>query len=429
MSRVGAHGRPEAPRATWWDRLWQPFWTLPATIAAGSLVLGLLLPALDQLIGEPWPWVFEGGVTGARSVLGTIAGAMISVTGLVFSITMVVLQLASSQYSPRILGTFLESRTSQTTLGVFTGSFIYALTVLRKVGGGSDARVPQISVTVGYLYVLVAVALFLAFIHHITTSVQVSRVMSQVREQTIHNIRRLDPEPSPTPTWSPRPGSPRCVLAPQGRGGYVTVLDSTLLVGRARDLDVVVELDVAPGDYVTEGEPVGRVWGRGSLSDDEAAALVDGLHFGRSRTLHSDIGLGVRQLLDVAERALSPGVNDPTTALQAMNELHAVLRELSGRPDLSAYLTDDEHVVRAVYRPQTYARALAATVEELVHYGRESLRVIPRLRDVLADLAAAARPEHVPVTDTALAEVDRYVAEQLVPALTLDVRGKNPANP
>ena len=132
------------------------------------MALGLALPVIDQSIGEPWGWVFQGGVDGARAVLGTIAGAMISVTGLVFSITMVVLQLASSQYSPRVLGAFLDSRISQTTLGVFTGSFIYALTVLRKVGGGSDDRVPQISVTFAYLYVLLAVAMFLAFIHHIT---------------------------------------------------------------------------------------------------------------------------------------------------------------------------------------------------------------------------------------------------------------------
>lgn len=431
MSRVGAHGRPEAPRATWWDRLWQPFWVLPAVIALGSLALGLTLPMLDQSIGEPWPWVFEGGVDGARSVLSTIAGAMISVTGLVFSITMVVLQLASSQYSPRVLGTFLESRISQVTLGVFTGSFIFALTVLRKVGGGSDDRVPQISVTFGYAYVLFAVAMFLAFIHHITVSVQVSRVMSRIRAQTVHNIGRLAAEPTPyTPTWSPRPDTPRAHLTTSGRGGYITVLDSTRMVNRAAELDVVVELDVAPGDYVADGQPVGRVWGRDSLSREDSDSLVDGLYFGQARTLHSDIGLGVRQLLDIAERALSPGVNDPTTALQAMNELHSVLREMSLRPDLSAYLADDDgETVRVVYRPQTYGRSLAATVEELVHYGRDSVRVVPHLRKLLADLVDAARPEHRAVTETALAEVDRFLAEEMSPALTLDVRGKDPSNP
>lgn len=428
MSRTSNHGRPEVRRASWWDRLWQPFWALPGAIAAASLLLGMGLPALDEALGEPW-WVFQGGVDGARSVLGTIAGAMISVTGLVFSITMVVLQLASSQYSPRVLANFLESRTSQLTLGVFTGSFIYALTVLREVGGPDD-KVPQMSVTVSYLYVLVAVAMFLAFIHHITASVQVSAVMSKIREQTIRNIRQLFSGDGPHhETWSPRPGTPRTDLATNGRGGYVTVLDSTLLVRRAAALEGVVELTIAPGDYITPGRTVGRVWGRTTLTSEEADGIFDGIHFGTTRTLHADIGLGVRQLLDIAERALSPGVNDPTTALQAMNELHAVLRELCTRPDLSGFLSDDDGTVRAVYRPQTYARALAAAVEELVHYGRDSVRVVPHLHILLADLVEAAIPDHRATTERALASVDSFLAEEHQLVLTVDVRGKSPGNP
>lgn len=428
MSRMGDHGRPEVPRATWWDRLWQPFWTLPAAVAASSLLVGLALPALDQSV-EPWPWVFHGGSEDARSVLGTIAGAMISVTGLVFSITIVVLQLASSQYSPRVLANFLESRTSQVTLGVFTGSFIYALTVLRQVGGADD-RVPQISVTVGYIYVLVTVAMFLAFIHHITVSVQVSKVMSQIREQTIHNIHLLSSaEGQHHAGWSPRPDTPRAELATDGRGGYITVLDSTLLVRRAGALDAVVELTVAPGDYVTSGQAVGRVWGRDALTSQEAGGITDAIHFGTVRTLDGDVGLGVRQLLDIAERALSPGVNDPTTAVQAINELHAILREMCSRPDPSRFLSDPDGTVRAVYPPQTYGRALAATVEELVHYGRDSVRVVPHLRELLADLVHAARPDHRAVTEHALASVDRFLAEEHQPVLALDVRGKSPGNP
>ena len=145
--------------------------------------------------------------------------------------------------------------------------------------------------------------------------------------------------------------------------------------------------------------------------------------------MHNDIAFGVRQLLDIAERALSPGINDPTTALQAVNELHAVLRAMCARPDPPAYLSDDEDTVRAVYRPQTYGRALAATVEEVVHYGKDSVRVVPHLRNLLADLVLAARPEHRSVTESALAEVDRFLAEELAPTLSLDVRGKDPANP
>lgn len=428
MSRTSDRGRPEVPRASWWDRLWQPFWTLPAGIAVVSLGLGLSLPALDQNV-EPWEWVFHGGPEGARSVLGTIAGAMISVTGLVFSITIVVLQLASSQYSPRVLANFLDSRTSQVTLGVFTGSFVYALTVLREVGGADD-RVPQISVTVAFGYVLFTVAMFLAFIHHITGSVQVSRVMSQIRAQTVRTVHRLAPdEDAHQAGWSPRPDTPRAEIVVDDRGGYVTLMDSTLLVRRAADLGVVVDLTVAPGDYVTAGQVLGRAWGREILSEEEIRDLAEPIHFGTVRTLVGDVGLGVRQLLDIAERALSPGVNDPTTALQAMNELHAVLREMCTRPDPSPFLVDDEGTVRVVYQPQTYARALAATVEELVHYGRDTVRVVPHLRVLLADLVQAARPEHRAVSVQALDSVDRYLADADGSAVVLDVPGKSPGNP
>lgn len=429
MTGASRQARPEAPRATWWDRLWLPFWTLPAVIAAGSLGLGLAMPVLDQQVGEPWPWVFEGGVDGARSVLGTIAGAMISVTGLVFSITMVVLQLASSQYSPRVIGNFLESRVSQVTLGVFTGSFVYALTVLRSVGGPADDAVPQISVTVGYLYVVFAVGMFIAFIHHITTAVQISRVMQQVRAQTVAALHGLGDGRTPGAGWSPRPETPRTELAVPGRCGYVTVLDSTLLVERAAALGVVVELLVAPGDFLADGEPFGRAWGRADLTGDDARDLAETLHLGGARTLHSDIGLGVRQLLDIAERALSPGVNDPTTAVQATNELHVILRELAGRADLPAYLVAEDGQVRATYRPQSYAPLLAATVEELVHYGRDSVRVVPHVRAMLADLVRAARGEHRGVTESALAAVDAFLATEFAPTLTLPVDRERSGNP
>jgi len=139
---------PQAPRASWWDRIWDPFWALPGVIAVLSLLLGLGIPTFDDALGNPVPDVFRGGDAGARALLGTIAGAMISVTGLVFSITMVILQLASSQFTPRIIGSFLDSRITQVTLGVFTGSFLYALSVLRAVRGDDGVPVPQTGVAI-----------------------------------------------------------------------------------------------------------------------------------------------------------------------------------------------------------------------------------------------------------------------------------------
>ncbi|HET6560339.1 MAG TPA: DUF2254 domain-containing protein [Marmoricola sp.] len=385
--------------------MWRPFWVLPSAIAGFSLLLGIVLPLLDALIGEP-SWVFEGGPDGARGLLGTIAGAMISVTGLVFSITILILQLASSQFTPRILRTFLDDRIPQVTLGVFTGSFLYALTVLRSVRGDERAEVPQTAVTLSYLYVVVAVGMFLAFINHITRSVQVSHVMSRVRRRTVLAAHRLTERPQGSGAvgagWSPRPGAARTDLRLDDRCGYVTVLDSTMLVERAARLGVVAELDVTPGDFLVTGQVVGRGWQRDDLTEEEVDGLTAVLRLEDERDFVADPGYGVRQLLDIAERALSPAVNDPTTGVQAINELHVVFRDLAVRPDPSPYLTDDRGEVHAVYRPTGYAALLTSAVDELAHYGAESVRVVPRLREMLEDLAGAATPEHRAVTEAAL---------------------------
>ncbi len=178
---------PDLPRSTFWSRLWEPFWVLPMVVVVLAFSAGLALPQLDEALAEHVPYVFQGGPDGARSLLGTIASAMISVTGLVFSITMVVLQLASSQFTPRILGTFLQSRITQLTLGLFIASFVFALTVLRSVQGGSEAAtefVPQVSVTLAFLLVTASVGLFIAFIQHITTSIQVTHVTASLGDRT-----------------------------------------------------------------------------------------------------------------------------------------------------------------------------------------------------------------------------------------------------
>ncbi len=410
-------GQPESKKVTWWSVLWQPFWVLPAVISAASLALGVALPDLEAALGNPVPWVFHGGTDGARSVLSTIAGAMISVTGLVFSITMVILQLASSQFTPRILGTFLESRITQVTLGVFAGSFLYALTVLRTVRTGSSTVVPETAVAVSYLYVVVAVGMFLAFIQHITASVQVAKVMTRVQRRTLRTIKHLhaDPEDGGAGVgprrqgWSPSPGTPRAPLRFDDRCGYVTIIDSTLLVRRAAELDVVVELELELGDYLAPHQLIGRVWGREDLDEDERATLADTVLVALERDQLADVGFGVRQLLDIAERALSPGVNDPTTALQSIHQLHVVLRALAVRPDLSPYLVDDDGTVSATYRPQTYALLLRRVVTELLHYGADTVRVLPDLERVLSELAEAALPVHAATTTQLLDQVREHL--------------------
>jgi uncharacterized membrane protein len=392
---------------TWWDRLWRPFWMLPMAICLVAFLLGLLLPRLDRELDDGLPFVFNGGPDAALSVLSTIATSMISVTGLVFSITIVVLQLASSQFTPRVLSTFLSSRITQTTLGVFLATFIYALTVMRSVQGGfQDAEpfVPQTSVTVAYAFVVASLGLFLAFIRHVTTSIQVAHVMSGIGDRAVQAVDELYPARAGEslasgPTWSPSAGTARVEVPCARRHGSVTEVDFRALAGLATAHDVVIEMQVQSGDFVVEGQALARVWGAASLPEDAAIAISDAVGLGPERLMNQDLAFGIRQLVDIAERALSPSLNDPTTACQVIDQLHRILRPLVGRESPSPYVADDAGVVRVVYRPQKVEQLITAALGEVAYFGRDSPPVVECLRALLDELPTAADPRYLPTLE------------------------------
>ncbi len=415
---------PSVPTISRWQRVWRPFWALPLAICLTGIAGGILLPELDRQVSQHLPYLFQGGPDGARGMLSTIATAMISVTGVVFSITLVVLQLASSQFTPRVLADFLSNRITQATLGVFIASFVFALTVLRSVQGASDSGtsfVPQVSVTTAFLLVLASVGCFLAFIHHITTSIQVSHIISHVGERTVSLCNRLFPEHEQdagggAPTWSPTPGMPRSTVTSAGRHGSVIQLDYDKLVGVARDLEAVVVVDVAVGEFVAEGMRLATVWGRDDLEAHDLDRVGRCIALETERTLGQDAAFGIRQLVDIAERALSPGINDPTTAVQVIDELHRILRVLVQRRPPSAYIRDNrsgdedasgdrangtssgaddtDDLVRVVHHPQHVDALVRLATEEVGFYGRDSVQVPRRLLAMLEDLLTVAHPTH-----------------------------------
>ena len=384
---------------SWWGRMWAPFWAVPLVCTVAAVVLGVVLPGLDLSVSDDLPFIFPGGPEGARALLGTIAGAMISVTGLVFSLTIVVLQLASSQFTPRLLGSFLESRLSQATLGAFIASFVFALTVLRSVQGEStgDAFVPQLSVSIAYLLVLASVVQYLAFINHITTSIQVSHAISRVGDQTMRLVERLYPHPQDAakagPTWSPRPETSRRDLPLARRHGHIVSVDTDALVRASEKAGGVVVLDRQVGDFVINGQSLGQCWG-GELGDDELNSVAAAIVIRSERTMRQDVRFGIRQLVDIAERALSPGINDPTTAVRAINELHYILREVLQRVTPSPYYFDSEGDVRLVHTNPNVQALLILAVEEIAHYGRDSIQVSRRLRAMLDDLETCGLAQH-----------------------------------
>ena len=379
------------------ERLRSGFWAVPTACVGLSVLLALALVEVDGRLSASLRFTFGAGPDGAREVLGAITTAMITFTGLVFSITVVVLQLTSSQFSPRVLRTFLRDRQTQWALGVFTATFVYALLVLRTVRSSDDGQgefVPGLSTTIAVGLLLLSVGLFVSYIHHIATAIQVSSIIAAIGTESRRALdRRYPPGRSePVDAAALPPDGPVTAVVPAARSGVVVGVDEQRLVALACAAGVVLRTQVRLGDHVPEGAPVMEVLGDAGGLD--LGAVRSAVAQDRERRLHDDVGFGFRQLVDIAERALSPGVNDPTTAVQALDQLHDLLRRLATRPLRTGVHVDDAGQVRLVLPPERLDDYLQLALEEIRQYGSSAVQVQRRIDRLLDDVAAAALPEH-----------------------------------
>ncbi len=377
-----------------WTRLRDKFWVVPLLFAAVAALLGLGLTALDDWLDTSFtfPLLFAGGPEGARALLAAIITSMISFTALVFSITIVVLQLTSSQFSPRVLRTFLRDWVNQIALGVFVATFVYALVVLRAVRGTAqtEAFVPQIAVTAAFGFVLTSVVVFLIYIDHIAQSIRAASIVTRIAQETRKVLEQRHPPDAEHQTPLDPPSTGGHVVAAD-TPGVVQQVDAQALLNLAEEHGATVCLLRAIGEFVPEGAPLLEVHGE-NLPDDDT--LRSGVHLGKERTLDEDVGFGLRQLVDIAERALSPGVNDPTTAVQVIDQLHDLLRRLATRPLLPRQEVTDAGRL-AVHVPQpSLADYLTLAIDEIAHCGADVERVQQRLGVLLRDLSDAAIPAH-----------------------------------
>ncbi len=356
-------------------------WVIPAIGAALAVATGFGTVALDHATVDEYG--FTGNADAARSVLSTIATAMITFTGLVFSITIVALQLASGQFSPRVMRTFLRDNASKVALATFVATFSYAFTVLRATRADD---VPGISVNLAIILVFVSVAVFVHYINHTAHSIRASAIIAAVAEETRASIERLHPAEASTPPQMPDVGNDGVVVANADGPGVVTNVNSSLIVARAATSGAVVVMRVGVGDFVASGAPLLELHG----AEPEACRIADCILLGRERTMQQDAAFGLRQLVDLAVKALSPGINDPTTAVQAIDQIHDILRRLAGRPTPCGRFADDDGVVRLVLPSMQWDDFVALAIDEIRIYGADSLQVLRRLRSMLEDLLTVA---------------------------------------
>ncbi|HZJ27926.1 MAG TPA: DUF2254 domain-containing protein [Acidimicrobiia bacterium] len=386
-------------------------WFVPGLFVLGAISVAIATLTLDRHLHDPGWLAFGGGATSAELILATIATSMMTFTGLVFTITIVALQLASSQFSPRVLRAFLRDRGSQVPLGIFAATFVYALVVLREVRTGAVGApfVPGISIAMAFALVLISLGAFIYYVNHIAQSIRAVNILEAVAHETRAAIDE---------NYPPLPSTERSVhAAEQGPCDQVVVLEQTggvldgieieSLVGLATRHDCLIRMLPAVGDFVAQGAPIFEVYGSDAIAARDFLVHVD---VGRERTMYQDPAFGFRQLVDIAEKALSPAINDPTTAVEAIDRLHDLLLRLAPRPDPSGHHTDDAGHLRFLRRVIGWETFVTLAFEEIRQYGAASVQVQRRLRASVHALLDVVTPERRPPLERQMRLLERSVA-------------------
>ncbi len=378
-------------------------------MVGGAVALAMATIAVDEAVTDEWlqalGWAYTGGAEGASSVLGAIAGSMITIAGVVFSMTLVALSLASSQLGPRLLRNFMRDTTTQVVLGTFVSTFVYCLLVLRTIRRADEvAFVPHLSVNIGVLFALVSVGVLIYFIHHVSISIQADQVIARVGKELTEEINRLFPERVGQEQGSPAIESidtsipeafdreARPVLA--GGDGYLQHIDGDALMTLATQADVLMRLERRSGQYVVSGRPLVMVWPGNQVTDHFAAQVNEAFALGNQRTSAQDVEFAIHQLVEIAVRALSPGINDPFTAVACVDRLGSALCRLAQRKMPSPYRHDEQHRLRVVVAPITFTEIVDTSFNQIRQYARPSAAVTIRLLEAIAVIAEAAhRPE------------------------------------
>ncbi len=400
-----------------WRLRWQVYeyvrnslWIVPGAFVFLAIVLGLLLPIVDERTSFTIGISFGSGAS--ESILGAIAGGMITFTGFVFSILLLAVQFGSSQFSPRMLRRFLRDPTTKISLGVFMATFVYALAVLRTVGLSDDPSfVPDNSISVSLLLLLLSMVMFLRLIDRTTQSLRVAAVVRDLGRDGARVIQGFYPEPALNPVVavaepeSPAAGPSRFVDF-DGEAGVLQSIDMKGLVVLARETDVIVELIPSIGDLVAPETPLFRVYGRGSVDDERLRRSVA---VGDERTMKQDPAFVLRLLADISSKALSPGINDPTTSVQAIDQIDLLLRLLAGRRLNPGELRDGAGQVRLRFPARSWDDFLSIALDEARCFGDTSAQVTRRLRALLEDLHASVPPYRQPAVEAQLAMLDATV--------------------
>lgn len=369
---------------------------IPAALACMAALLAWFAIRIEPVasLSPGLTWLAAGGAEGARGVLSAIASSVMVVAGLVVSVGLVALTLASQQFSPRILRRFAADSGNQWVLGTLLATFVYCLLVLRTVradAGGSF--IPHVGVVGGIGLALASLAALLYFLQHLASSLQVGTIVAGLAEETHAALDRLFPEPlpgagAPVVREADVPDQEGGIVLPSPRDGYLRAIDTEALIRLCAEKDLLLRLERAPGEFAPHQAPLARVWAAGEVNPASLEGLTRCFVLDRERAVEQDPEFGVLQIVDIALKALSPGTNDPSTAVTCIDYLTGILRHMGTRSVPSPYRLDDHGKPRVMVKGTDFERMLSLACEQIRHYGSGDPTVAQAMIRSLSEIAA-----------------------------------------
>jgi uncharacterized membrane protein len=390
----------------WIKNVWFSFktslWFLPSIMVLGAILLGLGMVELDHFLdleaNEQGPRFIGASSEGARKVLATIAASMITVAGVIFSITIVTLSLSANQYTPRILRNFTKDTGNQLVLGFFVSLFTYCLIVLRSIRGGADSFIPAVSVLVAIVLAIIGIYLFIFFIHHSTVAIQASEILSSISAETLKAVQVLFPEemgeeqsqPARTETPAAEVGQ-RWHQVLSSTSGYIQAVDQDALLQLSQKHSVVLKMDKGVGEFVIRNSFLVSVLSRRKPDSEMERELNGAYVINRYRSIEQDPAFGIRQIVDIALKALSPSMNDSTTAANCVDHLAEIMHRVMRRREPSCYRYSDGKL-RVIACGDNVESLLDLAFHEIRQSLGDNVALLLRILQRLEDLAGPGLP-------------------------------------
>ena len=389
-----------------WNELKASFWFIPVLIILLSILLAIGFIYIDQTTTFSQDGVgrffFVNSLDSARSILSTISGAMIGVAGTVFSVTLVALTLASSQLGPRLIKNFMSAKLNQIVLGSYISTFLYCLIVLNAIQDkNGDSFIPILSILMAIIAAIINIILLIIFIHQIAISIQADKAISDISSFISKQVRVLFPEKIgdepdadnnlPVDTIKSEYANTVSVKSPES--GYLQYIDSESLLILMTKLDALLELNYRPGDYIAEDIELGKLYTNEKIDEDKLEKVLFQFSIGKTKTPQQDLEYSIHQMVEIAARALSPGINDPFTAIACIDNLTTTMCYLVQAKFPSKYRVDEKNDLRVIADTLEFEDFLAAAFNQIRQFSVGNTAVIIRLMEVLIIIHEFAEKE------------------------------------